>query len=145
MTLLSVEQFEILILSLLTRPEDPAVILLGHFSQQTYQVHGYAGPLTQHRLTVLRRSPSQHQTHLSAGLVISPGLRHQVFCRPRLRKSCRPRNSQRRFFQAQICIAWNVAHGKLFDVVSLLTAGNIPADTGHLCRWVGQRQGVPRA
>ena len=40
----SIEQFETLTHSLLTRPDDTAVILLGRFNTQTYQTHGYAGP-----------------------------------------------------------------------------------------------------
>ena len=39
----SIEQFETLTHSLLTRPDDTAVILLGRFNTQTYQTHGCAG------------------------------------------------------------------------------------------------------
>ena len=38
------DHFEILIRSILIRPDRPAVLLLGHFSPQTLQTHGFAGP-----------------------------------------------------------------------------------------------------
>ncbi|KAF8689676.1 hypothetical protein AX14_003219 [Amanita brunnescens Koide BX004] len=144
----SMEQFEILIRSLLTRPEGPAVILLGHFSQQTYQTHGYAGPDHWHN-TVSR---FYDVPHLSTKPILLPDyLRDQTsiakyFADPVL---ANPAGHEIlndvlvSFFQTQICTAWNVAHGKAFDVVPLLTPGNLPADTGHLFGGVGQRQGVP--
>ena len=38
------DHFEILIRSILIRPDEPAVLLLGHFSPQTHQTHGFAEP-----------------------------------------------------------------------------------------------------
>ena len=38
------DHFEILIRSILIRPDKPAVLFLGHFSPQTHQTHGFAGP-----------------------------------------------------------------------------------------------------
>ena len=38
------DHFEILIRSILIRPDKPAILLLGHFSPQTHQTHGFAGP-----------------------------------------------------------------------------------------------------
>ena len=38
------DHFEILIHSILIRPDKPAVLLLGHFSPQTHQTHGFTGP-----------------------------------------------------------------------------------------------------
>lgn len=40
----AMETFEMLVRSLLLRPDQPAVLLLGHFSPQIHQVHGFAGP-----------------------------------------------------------------------------------------------------
>ena len=39
-----IDHFEILIRSILIRPDKPAVLLFGHFSPQTHQTHGFAGP-----------------------------------------------------------------------------------------------------
>lgn len=36
--------FELLVRSVLVRPEMPAVIVLGHFSPQVQAQHGFAGP-----------------------------------------------------------------------------------------------------
>ena len=38
------DHFEILIRFILIRSDKPAVLLLGHFSPQTHQTHGFAGP-----------------------------------------------------------------------------------------------------
>jgi len=38
------ENFEILIRSILLRPDQPAVVILGHFSPQIHEAHGFAGP-----------------------------------------------------------------------------------------------------
>lgn len=38
------EYFELLVRSLLDRPDQPAVVILGHFSPQIHNVHGFAGP-----------------------------------------------------------------------------------------------------
>jgi hypothetical protein len=38
------ENFELLVRSVLDRPDQPAVIILGHFSPQSHTVHGFAGP-----------------------------------------------------------------------------------------------------
>jgi len=44
------ENFEILIRSILIRPDQPAVLLLGHVSPQVHQTHGFAGPNHWHRI-----------------------------------------------------------------------------------------------
>jgi len=38
------ENFELLVRSILDRPDQPAVVILGHFSAQTHTAHGFAGP-----------------------------------------------------------------------------------------------------
>lgn len=38
------EDFELLVRSLLDRPDQPAVVILGHFSPQIHSDHGFAGP-----------------------------------------------------------------------------------------------------
>jgi hypothetical protein len=38
------ENFELLVRSLLDRPDQPAVVILGHFSPEIHAVYGFAGP-----------------------------------------------------------------------------------------------------
>lgn len=40
----AMEHFELMVRSILDRPDQPAVVILGHFSAQTHQVYGFAGP-----------------------------------------------------------------------------------------------------
>jgi hypothetical protein len=40
--------FELLVRSILLRPDHPAVIVLGHYSPQTQEVHTFLGPDTIH-------------------------------------------------------------------------------------------------
>ena len=39
----STEQFEVLVRSILLRPDSPAVLILGHFSPQVAMTRGFAG------------------------------------------------------------------------------------------------------
>ena len=40
----TLDNFELLVRSILLRPDSPAVIILGHFSPQVHQQNGFAGP-----------------------------------------------------------------------------------------------------
>lgn len=40
----TLENFELLVRSILLRPDSPAVIVLGHFSPQVHEQNGFAGP-----------------------------------------------------------------------------------------------------
>lgn len=44
------DEFELLIRSILIRPDQPAVLVLGHFSPQVAQANGFAGPDHWHSL-----------------------------------------------------------------------------------------------
>lgn len=46
----SMDEFELLIRSILIRPDQPAVLVLGHFSPQVAQANGFAGPDHWHSL-----------------------------------------------------------------------------------------------
>jgi hypothetical protein len=39
-----VENFELIVRSLLRRGDQPAVLILGHFSPQVHEAYGYTGP-----------------------------------------------------------------------------------------------------
>jgi len=38
------ENFELIVRSILNRSDQPAVLILGHFSPQVHETHGFAGP-----------------------------------------------------------------------------------------------------
>ena len=44
------EIFELLVRSILLREDQPAVVILGHFSPQVHQANGFGGPETWHSL-----------------------------------------------------------------------------------------------
>lgn len=44
------QHFELLVRSILVRPEMPAVIILGHFSPQVQAQNGFAGPELLHNI-----------------------------------------------------------------------------------------------
>ena len=93
------ENFELLIRSLLDRPDQPAVVILGHFSPQIHNVHGFAGPDHWHNIVAqfydvphVRYVPSsqvwetvvtspQRQAHPISYVYYRPGSHQAVLCR----------------------------------------------------------------
>ncbi|KAF8625721.1 hypothetical protein AX15_005227 [Amanita polypyramis BW_CC] len=145
----SVVHFETLIRSLLIRPDEPAVLLLGHFSYQVYQTHGYVGPDHWHN-TVAR---FYDVPHLSTKPILLPDYLRDAssvkkyFVDPVLASPAGHEvlsDVLIAYIQSQTCIAWDVANGQSFDAVPLLTPELASeAGTGHLFGGVGQREGVP--
>ncbi|PFH45341.1 hypothetical protein AMATHDRAFT_71805 [Amanita thiersii Skay4041] len=149
----TMEHFETLIRSLLLRSDEPAVLLLGHFSPQIYQAHGYAGPDHWHNV-VARFYDIPHLStkpiHLPSYLR-DPTSIHKFFVDPILAS---PQGHEViadvliAYFQTQACIAWDVANGQSFDAVPLLTPGLFNEIAGQgdghaLFGGIGQRKGVP--
>ncbi|KAF8335284.1 hypothetical protein F5887DRAFT_989331 [Amanita rubescens] len=144
----AMEHFETLIRSILIRPDSPAVVLLGHFSRQTHQSNGYAGP--DHWHNVVARF--YDVPHLSAKSIFLPDYFrdptsiNKYYADPVLANSAGHQVLSEiliTYFQAQTCLAWDIAHGKAFDAIPFITPGNLPGDPGHLFGGIGQRQGVP--
>src|SRR6266550_3256903 len=144
----AMEHFETLIRSLLIRPDSPAIVLLGHFSRQTHQANGYAGP--DHWHNVVARF--YDVPHLSAKPIFLPDYFrdptsiNKYYADPVLANTAGHQVLNEvlvTYFQTQTCLAWDIAHGKAFDAVPFITPGNLPGDPGHLFGGVGQRQGVP--
>ena len=138
------DNFEILVRSILIRPDHPAVILLGHFSPQVHQTHGFAGPDHWHSIV----AQYYDVPHVS----IKPALFPEYLQDPAsiLKYYVDPvlANDQGHdlitdilvaYFQSQICTAWSVAHGSSFDSVPVHT----PGEAHGLFGGVGQRKGVP--
>jgi hypothetical protein len=46
----TVENFELLVRSILLREDQPAIVILGHFSPQVHQTSGFGGPDIWHNI-----------------------------------------------------------------------------------------------
>ena len=140
-----VDNFETLVRSILIRPDQPAILLLGHFSPQVHQTHGFAGPDHWHSIVaqfydvphvsikpVLFQEYLENPTSIANKYYVDPVLAnvqgHDLIT-----------DMLVAYFQSQICTAWSVAHGAAFDAVPIHT----PDDVRGLFGGVGQRKGVP--
>lgn len=139
------ENFEILVRSILIRPDHPAVLLLGHFSPQVQQAHGFLGPDHWHSIV----AQFYDIPHVSIKPAIFPqysqdpdAVAKKYYLDPVL-SSVKGHDLITdilvAYFQSQICTAWSVAHGAAFDAVPLHT----PGDAHGLFGGMGQRKGVP--
>lgn len=134
--------FETLVRSLLIRPDQPAVVILGHFSPQTYKTYGIAGPNQDHNTVA--------QFYDVPNISIRPVLFNDFINDP---------NSIKKYFvdpvlanplghdllsdiliaymQSQVCNAWEVVTGPQYQA----THGG--GDVHGLFGGVGIRKGVP--
>lgn len=138
------DNFEILVRSILIRQDHPAVLLLGHFSPQVHQTHGYAGPDHWHSI-VAQYYDVPHVSIKPAVLpeyLQNPSSISKYFVDPVL---ANPQGHDLitdilvAYFQSQICTAWSVAQGSAFDAIPM----HSPGDAHGLFGGVGQRKGVP--
>jgi hypothetical protein len=141
------ENFEILVRSILIRPDQPAVLLLGHFSPQVHQTHGFAGPDHWHSI-VAQFYDIPHVSIKSAVFpeyMQNPNSVNKYYVDPVLASVTGHdliTDILVAYMQTQICTAWSVAHGNAFDSVPVHTPGD--SGDGHaLFGGVGQRKGVP--
>ncbi|KAG5641250.1 hypothetical protein DXG03_005665 [Asterophora parasitica] len=139
------ENFETLVRSILIRPDHPAVLLLGHFSPQVHQAHGFAGPDHWHNIV----AQFYDVPHISTKALLFPSYMNdpksigKYFVDPILANPAGHGVIAEvliAYLQSQICAAWSVATGAAFD--------NAPAphhagDSHGLFGGVGQRKGVP--
>ena len=141
------ENFEILVRSILIRPDQPAVLLLGHFSPQVHQTHGFAGPDHWHSI-VAQFYDVPHVSIKSAVFpeyMQNPHSVNKYYVDPVLASVTGHdliTDILVAYVQTQICTAWSIAHGNAFDSVPVHTPGD--SGDGHaLFGGVGQRKGVP--
>ena len=116
------DHFEILIRSILIRPDKPAVILLGHPSPQTHQTHCFAGSDHWHNIVAqfyyvphvsvkstlfsdYMRDPKSIQKYLVDPVLASPS-RHELISEILVA-----------YFQSQLRTAWSVATGSSYEAV----------------------------
>ncbi|KAL0945866.1 hypothetical protein HGRIS_012150 [Hohenbuehelia grisea] len=151
------EHFETLIRSILIRPDQPAIIILGHFSPQIQTAYGFAGPDHWHNLVAqfydvphisvkpallpsyLASPPSISKYYVDPILASQAG--HQVIADILIS-----------YIQSQVCAAWDVAMGVAYDSaggdahgtgVFADNAGSGAGAAGGLFGGLGQRKGVP--
>ena len=122
------DHFEILIRSIPIRPDKPA-LLLGHFSPQTHQTHGFAGPDHWHNVVAqfydvphvsvkftlfpdYMRDPKSIQTYFIDPVLASPS-GHELISK-----------MLRAYFRSQICTAWSIATGWSYEAAPVHTAGS---------------------
>jgi hypothetical protein len=116
------ENFEILVRSILIRPDQPAVLLLGHFSPQVHQTHGFAGPDHWHSI-VAQFYDIPHVSIKSAVFpeyMKNPNSVNKYYVDPVLASVTGHdliTDILVAYMQTQICTAWSVAHGNAFDSV----------------------------
>ncbi|KDR76923.1 hypothetical protein GALMADRAFT_246046 [Galerina marginata CBS 339.88] len=150
------ENFEILVRSILIRPDHPAVLLLGHFSPQVHQTHGFAGPEHWHSI-VAQFYDVPHISIKSAlfpDYMREPALINKYYVDPVLASVAGHdliTDILVAYMQTQICSAWAIAHGDSFDAVPQHTPNSDGGEGGAggggdahgLFGGVGQRKGVP--
>lgn len=140
------ENFETLIRSVLIRPDHPAVILLGHFSPQVHQSHGFAGPDHIHNVV----AQFYDVPHISTKAALFPPYMrdpHSVdkyYVDPVLANPAGHTiiaDVLISYLQSQICAAWDVETGASFDNTPVLRDKG--KDAHGLFGGVGKRKGVP--
>ncbi|WVQ63096.1 uncharacterized protein L199_001247 [Kwoniella botswanensis] len=143
------QHFELLVRSILVRPEMPAVIILGHFSPQVQAQNGFAGPELLHNVV----AQFYDVPHISAKGV----LYEQYLEMPEQARStfyADPNHANHNghdliadvlisYIMSQICSGWSAINGHAFDVPNLGTEGDNSASGPSLLGGVGLRKGMP--
>ncbi|KAK7042503.1 CAP64-like protein [Favolaschia claudopus] len=146
------DNFEVLIRSILIRPDAPAVLLLGHFSPETHAVYGYSGPDSIHSTVAqfydvphISIKPMVYHDYMQSPDSIAKLYADQVLASPNGHELIA--EALIAYVESQICTAWGVATGTSFDAVPLRSAFDPPAAGDGLgpLGGLGQRKGVPGA
>ncbi|THH11299.1 hypothetical protein EW146_g8090 [Bondarzewia mesenterica] len=116
----TLENFELLVRSILLRPDSPAIIILGHFSPQVHQQNGFAGPDHWHSVV----SQFYDVPHISTKwalypmYITSPSSINRYFTDPIL---ANPTGHALiadiliAYVQSQICVTWSAATGRAYE------------------------------
>lgn len=155
------EHFEVLIRSILLRPDQPAVVLLGHFSPQVQVQYGFAGPDHWHDVVAqyydvphISTKPALYPSYLASPSSISKFYADAVLASPAGHQVLADVLSA--YIQSQVCVAWDIAMGLAFDSSSAdgvfdaavgaeggVGSPNANGNGGGLFGGLGQRKGVP--
>ncbi|KIO11256.1 hypothetical protein M404DRAFT_13390 [Pisolithus tinctorius Marx 270] len=145
----SMENFELLVRSLLDRPDQPAVLVLGHFSPQVHDEYGFAGPEHWHNIV----AQFYDVPHISAKPILYPSYMDDPdYIKPYYADPILANSQGHRvladvlisFFQSQICSVWSAVAGRSFDSIPILISsdpGGIGAEP-HLFGGAGARMGA---
>ncbi|KAJ6613622.1 CAP64-like protein [Mycena sp. CBHHK59/15] len=145
----TLENFEVLVRSILIRPDEPAVLLLGHFSPEIHTAYGFAGPDHTHNIVAqfydvphISIKPMVYNDYMQdpasiskfyVDPVLASSLGHELISEALIA-----------YLQSQICTAWAVATGASYDAVpARMSADSSSGDAHGLFGGVGQRKGVP--
>ncbi|KAH7926878.1 hypothetical protein BV22DRAFT_1032344 [Leucogyrophana mollusca] len=142
----ALENFELLVRSLLDRPDQPAVVILGHFSAQIHQAYGFAGPDHWHNIVAqfydvphISVKPILYPSYMS-----NPDLIKPYFADAMLANSAGHEllsDVLVSYFQSQICAAWATAGGHSYETLPIMLAPGAAGDT-HLFGGIGARKGA---
>jgi hypothetical protein len=144
------DNFEVLIRSILLRPDEPAVLILGHFSPEIHTAYGYSGPDSIHNAVAqfydvphISIKPMVYHDYMRDPDSIAKLYTDPVLASPAGHELIS--EALIAYLQSQICTAWSVASGQSFDAVPLRTTFDPPVGDGHgLFGGLGQRKpGVP--
>ncbi|KAI0039161.1 hypothetical protein FA95DRAFT_1528711 [Auriscalpium vulgare] len=112
----TLDNFELLVRSILLRPDAPAVIILGHFAPQTHQQNGFAGPDHWHSIV----AQFYDVPHISAKAAIYPSYMarpssvQHYFTDPVLANGAGHgvlADMLIAYVQSQVCLAWTASRG----------------------------------
>ncbi|OCF43326.1 hypothetical protein I317_02895 [Kwoniella heveanensis CBS 569] len=144
-----IQHFELLVRSVLVRPEMPAVIILGHFSPQVQAQNGFAGPELLHNVV----AQFYDVPHISAkGVLYEQYLQTPDQARSAFYADPNHANSNGHdliadvlisYIMSQICSGWSAVNGHAFDVPALGSEGDTSAAGPSLLGGVGLRKGMP--
>ncbi|KAL7415570.1 hypothetical protein BDY24DRAFT_381553 [Mrakia frigida] len=141
--------YELLVRSILVRPDQPAIIALGHFSPQVQSQHGYVGPELLHNIVAqfydiphisvkgliyqeYMNNPEEARKAYYADPILANAAGHDLIADVLIS-----------YMESQICLGWAAAMGHGFDVPAA-SPDSIDSGSGgaHLLGGVGLRKGM---
>ncbi|KAF9452137.1 hypothetical protein P691DRAFT_661721 [Macrolepiota fuliginosa MF-IS2] len=142
------QNFELLIRSLLTRPDQPAVLILGHFSPQVYQAYRYTGPDHWHDVVAgfydvphLSTKPLLFNNFIQDPKSINKYYADAILANPDGHTLLA--DVLIAYFQHMTCSVWNIATGEEPDPNHTSDKSQDQGGNGGLFGGIGLRKGVP--
>ncbi|KAG9046394.1 cap64-like protein [Tulasnella sp. UAMH 9824] len=141
------DHFDLLVRSILQRPDQPAVLILGHFSPQVHGIHGYNDPLHLHNLVAqfydvplistkgaifhdFISNPGYAKSTYWVDPVLANALGHELLADMLIS-----------YFQEMACKGWDAALGRGFEVPVISTDAMASSGASGLFGGVGGRKG----
>ncbi|EIW53319.1 uncharacterized protein TRAVEDRAFT_31521 [Trametes versicolor FP-101664 SS1] len=150
----SMDEFELLVRSIMIRPDSPAVLILGHFSPQVAQTRGFAGADHWHSLV----AQFYDVPHISTKPILYPRFMekpasiNKYFTDPVLANAAGHEviaDVLTSYFQTQVCNAWASVMGHSAEAIPSAAApiyadgqAKQPTDARGLFGGVAQRKGA---